>query len=310
MGNRGQARHRIVMHSTDKPSLPSLPLVTDGLMDQRIPTGVLDLGNVPRMASVLGGRIELFRGIETEHRRKQYRLTQRLFDEARSAGERTYIHAFQGIETAWENYSAVFGLLQGRHGATPVAPYNLIRPAFEAAFYALWALEPEDGSERCLRGLRLAVEDNRQRSNWIEELIKIPELSDAERHHMREPVAKANTVYQQEAQALGVNWGKQVTQKLNVEQAIPKLQHIVDLADPLILHMTVAAWKQLSGYQHGHIYAIVGGSDVSREFEVPGGAHIRVTMRDQNFGIAMQQAALMQLWAVETYIARTITQSS
>ena len=112
-----------------------------------------------------------------------------------------------------------------------------------------------------------------------------------------------------EAEALRVNWPKQVKQKLNVEQAIPKLQHIVDLADPLILHTTVAAWRQLSGYQHGHVYALVGGSDLSREFEIPGGALVRVTMRDQDFTLAMQHAALMQLWAVETYIARTTMQS-
>jgi hypothetical protein len=278
-------------------------------MDQRIPSGVLDLGDVPRTASLLHGRIENFRWIETQHRRKQYHLTQRLFDEARPAGERTYIHASQSIETAWENYSAVLGLLQGPHGATPAAPYNLIRPAFEAAFYALWALEPEDGSERCLRGLRLAVEDNRQRGLWKKELMKIPDLTEAERERFWEPVAKTSTVYRQEAQALHVKWEK-VAQRVNVEQAIPKLQHIVDLADPLILHTTVAAWRQLSGYQHGHIYAIVGGSDVSREFDIPGGAHVRVTIKDQDFGLAMQHAGLMQLWAMETYIARTITQSS
>ena len=86
-------------------------LVTQGL--ERIASGVLDLGDVPRMANVLHGRIEHLRSIETQYRRKHYRLTQRLFDEARPAGERTYIHASQGIETAWENYSAVFGLLHG-----------------------------------------------------------------------------------------------------------------------------------------------------------------------------------------------------
>jgi hypothetical protein len=277
-------------------------------MDQRIPSGVLDLGDVARMANVLQGAIEHFRRIEAQYRGKHYRFTQRLFDEARPAGERTYIHASQSIETAWENYSAVLGLLQGPHGATPAAPYNLIRPAFEAAFYALWALEPEDGRERCLRGLRLAVEDNRQRGLWKKELMKIPDLTEAERERFWEPVAKASTVYRQEAEALGVKWPK-VTEKVNVEQSIPKLQHIVDLADPLILHTTVAAWRQLSGYQHGHIYAIVGGSDVSREFDIPGGAHVRVTIKDQDFGLAMQHAALMQLWAVEQYIARTITQS-
>jgi hypothetical protein len=261
------------------------------------------------MANVLHGRIEHLRSIETQYRRKHYRLTQRLFDEARPAGERTYIHASQGIETAWENYSAVFGLLQSGHGATPVAPYNLIRPAFEAAFYALWALEPDDASDRCLRGLRLAVEDNRQRGLWKKELMKIPELTEAEREHIWEPVANASHVYHTEAQALHVKWPK-VTQKVNVLEEIPKLQHIVDLSDPLILHTTVAAWRRLSGCQHGHVYAIVGGSDLSREFEIPGGALVRVTISDQDFTLAMQHAALMQLWAVETYIARTITQSS
>jgi hypothetical protein len=116
--------------------------VTEGLNDERIASGLLDLGDVPRMANVLRGRIKHLRSIETQYRRERYRLTQRLFDEERPAGKRTYIHASQGIETAWENYSAVFGLLQGRHGASPVAPYNLIRPAFEAAFtpFGLWNL--------------------------------------------------------------------------------------------------------------------------------------------------------------------------
>ena len=71
-------------------------------MDQRILSGVLDLGNVPSTASLLDGRIEHVRWIETQHHRKGYHLTQRLFDEARPAGERTYIHAFHGIETAWK----------------------------------------------------------------------------------------------------------------------------------------------------------------------------------------------------------------
>jgi hypothetical protein len=157
--------------------------------------------------------------------------------------------------------------------------------------------------------LRLAVEDNRQRGLWKKELMKIPELTEADREHMWEPVANASHVYHTEAQALGVKW-PQVTQRVNVEQEIPKLQHIGDLADPLILHTTVAAWRQLSGYQHGRISAIVSGSDLSREFEIPGGALVRVTINDQDFTLAMQHAGLMQLWAVETYIARTITPSS
>jgi hypothetical protein len=130
----------------------------------------------------------------------------------------------------------------------------LIRPAFEAAFYALWALQPGDGSDRCLRGLRLALEDNRQRGLWKKELMKIPELTEAEREHIWEPVANASHVYRTEAQALHVKW-PEVTQKVNVLEEV--------------LHTTVAAWRRLSGYQHGYVYAIVGGSDLSREFEIP-----------------------------------------
>jgi hypothetical protein len=70
----------------------------------------------------------------------------------------------------------------------------------------------------------------------------------------------------------------------------------------------VAAWRQLSGYQHGRIYAILGGAHLSREFEIPGGAVARVTINDQDFTLAIQHA-LMLLRAVETYIARTTTES-
>jgi hypothetical protein len=71
----------------------------------------------------------------------------------------------------------------------------------------------------------------------------------------------------------------------------------------------VAAWRQLSGYQHGRIYASLGGAHLSREFQLPGGTAARVTINDQDLTLATQHAALMLLWAVETHIARTTTEA-
>ena len=84
-------------------------------------------------------------------------------DEQRPGGKRAYILAHQLIGTAVENWEAVFSLPQGAVGATPIAPFNLIRPAFEAAFHALWILDAYDPATRCLRGMRMAHEDNKQK---------------------------------------------------------------------------------------------------------------------------------------------------
>ena len=280
------------------PVAPSLSCVHRG--ETGSSDGRLDLGDTPRIFQKLAEMIAHLRRIEDQHRARHYRLTQRLFDEARPAGERTYMQAFRAIETAWENYSAIFGLLQG-HGATVFAPYNLMRPAFEAAFYALWALDPEDGRDRCVRGLRLAIEDNRQRGNWTEELVKIPGLTNAQREQMRAPIAKASTAYRAEAARLGVDWAL-VSNKPNVELAIQKLRPVVEASDPVVQHTLVAAWRQLSGYQHGHMYAAVAGANLSVKVEIPGGVIAWMTIDDRQFALAMQHAALMQMWAVHAYV--------
>jgi hypothetical protein len=304
--SRGTARPRGLAQRIS-PSSNSRSLSCVRQVETESSDGLLDLGDIPRIFQKLDEMIAHFRRIDDQHRAKHYTFTQRLFDKARPAGERTYIQAFRAIETAWENYSAIFGLLQG-HGATVFAPHNLIRPAFEAAFYALWALDPEDGRDRCMRGLRLAIEDNRQHRNWTDELVKIPGLTDAQREQMRAPIANASTVYREEAAKLGANWNV-VSQKPNVEEAIPKLRPVVELSDPVIPHTLVAAWRQLSGYQHGHMYAAVAGANLSVKLEIPGGVIAWMTIDDEQFGLAMQHAALMQMWAVHAYIGRTITQA-
>jgi hypothetical protein len=48
--------------------------------------------------------------------------------------------------------------------------------------------------------------------------VKIPGLTDAQRQQMQTPIAKASTVYREEAAKLGVAWP---VAKPNVEAAIP-----------------------------------------------------------------------------------------
>lgn len=41
-------------------------------------------------------------------------------------------------------------------GVRPFAVWSLIRPAFEASFYVIWALDPDEQRERKRRALRIA----------------------------------------------------------------------------------------------------------------------------------------------------------
>src|SRR4051794_29523358 len=74
-------------------------------------------------------------------------LSARLIDEGQVAGPRTYITASRLLQVAFDNHLALIGLLQ-HHGATHWAPWNLMRPVFEAAFYVVWILDPAESVER------------------------------------------------------------------------------------------------------------------------------------------------------------------
>ena len=183
----------------------------------------LDLGNLPQINQVLDQRMHQLQRAEEHHHGRTAQFSDRLFDEAKPAGNRTYILANQLIEVAVENYHAVFALIQ--KGATPWAPYNLIRPAFEAAFYALWILEPQDSVQRLLRGLRVAVEDNRQSENWIRELIKIPNLTEDQRQSMQSPISRSSTSFRRDAEGIGVKWAQ-------ASQRITLIDELLDFGCP------------------------------------------------------------------------------
>lgn len=241
--------------------------------------------------------------VNEQHRGRPLDFTERLMDEQKPGGVRAYIHTGQLIDTAWENYASVFSLLAGAEGATPVAPYNLVRPAFEAAFHALWILDPYDPKERCLRGLRIAHEDNRQKTNWLEELVKIPFLTTVQRDQMFDSVRSASAVYRREAEELGVRW-PMVTQSMSTLHELARLSDVRNDPEGVVGPTILAAWRQLSGYQHGHVYAVLSGSSHEVVANISGGVTGRVTIDDSAFGTSLQVPALMQVWAMSAYIGR------
>lgn len=88
-------------------------------------------------------------------------LCARMIDERQVAGHRVYMTAERYLGVAWDNHSALITLIQSPHGLSPSAPWNLLRPTFEAAFHAAWVLDPEESLERRRRALRV---------EWLDEL--------------------------------------------------------------------------------------------------------------------------------------------
>lgn len=185
-------------------------------------------------------------------------LTARKLDEGSPGGTRLYITAMRLLGVARENMEALFSLLGTQRGATPAAPYNLIRPAFEASFHAAWLLDPERGANRRARGLQLEVLDQKARYNVISEFRNSPDLVDFFKAATKEH-AEGEQALRNEASALGVAWND-VTQQVNVRDAVGNLRLAQDAEIPSLLR---AQWRTLSGYQHGQGSALFDNSEVT-----------------------------------------------
>lgn len=118
----------------------------------------MDLGELPARWQTLEALYRLARD-ELQARDPDI-LHARMIDEGQTAGRRAYMGAQRCLSVAWDNHDALISLLR-HHGATQFAPWNLLRPTFEASFYALWLLDPEDSIERRRRGLMF---------EWLDEL--------------------------------------------------------------------------------------------------------------------------------------------
>ena len=225
----------------------------------------------------------------------------RTVDEGQVGGHRVYAAAERFLSTADENHDALLSLLK-HHGATPTAPWNLLRPSFESAFYALWLLNPEDSVERRRRAIRIEWLDDEQAQKYQavalgnrEMLAKIGVQPET----VRLPEVHENmATYKSEADATGLRYDtkqhrRHVTYRphqLNVEALLGDLLP----NDPLSTLVLQTTWKTLSGIQHAQGNALLRVSDHSSVGHYPGGQRLLLTMNDGAFYLACLATTMLR----------------
>jgi hypothetical protein len=210
-----------------------------------------------------------------------------------------------------ENHEALFSLLQ-HHGASPTAPWNLLRPSFEAAFRALWLFSPEASQERRRRGVHLEWLDDEAARKYRNVTLRDPDI--LRRLGVPEDALKASreggrentNVYQSEADELGLpyrtkDWQgrtiKPAPYQVNVEEQLGKL--IPD--DRLLTLGLQTTWKTLSGITHSEGSALLRVSDHRTETEHEGGRQVRLTINDGAFYVAAITTTVLRVLAWGRY---------
>lgn len=240
----------------------------------------MDLGNLPDYWVMLAGEFQTLENLPSLTRARL--LSARAFDESQPAGHRTYMEVQRYLGVARDNHQALLALLE-HHGASLWAPWSLLRPVFEASFYATWIIEPDAGRDRRLRGLRCEVLDCYQQRAHRAAFKKLPQtrqmIEDAERHQEQGSLA----VYRAEAAALGEPFDR-VHQKINVAAELTKLSFVRGQAD--FAAFLESTWRLLSGFEHGLGWAVLRGADRGAETEIPGGKGMVLSINDAEFALA------------------------
>ena len=216
----------------------------------------VNLGNLP----VIWQRVAALD--EQAHRAMQswhsMQFTARFVDEAQPAGPRIYIGVTRLLDIAIDNQEAFQSLITNR-GVTHWSQWNLLRPVFEASFYAIWVLDPNDSRERRRRGLRLEILDSREQKNWIDSLREVG-LDEEVIAANAQRQARATEVYRTEATALGLTW-ERATQPVKLITELPKLAYTREMYSDELNNFLISKWRRLSGFQHGFGYALMAGAD-------------------------------------------------
>jgi hypothetical protein len=216
----------------------------------------VNLGNLPvywRRVGELDEQAD--RAMQSWH---SMQFTARFLDEAQPAGPRTYIGVMRLLNIAIDNYEAFQSLITTR-GVTHWSQWNLLRPVFEASFYAVWVLDLNDSRERRRRGLRLEILDSKEHRNWMDSLrhVGIDEESNAANAEWH---ARTTRVYRTEASALGLTW-ERANQPVKLVTELPKLAYTREIYSDEFNSFLVSTWQRLSGFQHGFGYALIAGAD-------------------------------------------------
>lgn len=231
-------------------------------------------------------------------------LTDRRLETSHRAGQRAYITAASLLGVAREHQYLLAKTMVGPHaaGVFPHATLNLVRPAFESALTAFWILDAQSSRERILRALRQAWEDQRQANAWADELLASPTVDDQVRQQALVSRNKVVRRYHEDASHFGLSW-KLVSQRVNLRQEIGRLSTLE--GDVTLCQTLRAAWRQLSGVQHGLQYATLRSGELLRQVPIPGGSEMVLVADDDWLLTACRVSALAQVWAMSTYLRRT-----
>lgn len=230
--------------------------------------------------------------------RRQSILSARAFDEAQPAGRRPYIEAQRYLGAAKDNHDALLALLR-HHGATPWAPWSLLRPAFETAFLAAWVLDPEDGRERRARGLRCEILDTYEQRRHRDVFKAYPEMRSLIEESERKVEMGSLATYRKEAVALGRKF-ETLNQKIQVANELRRLSFLAPDTAPMV----EGTWRQLSGYEHGLGWAVLSGSDKEVRAQIPGGANMMLIINDDHFVNAAKTTCYLMIMACRTFRRR------
>ncbi len=257
----------------------------------------LDLGKVPAGWAALDRLERQVQQLDDQPPRRDLVLTARTLDEAQPGGPRVYIGASAHLGNAMEHLHTLQTLLE-HHGVTPRAPWTLMRPVFESAFWAVWLLEPDDGRIRRQRALRLEVLDLKERGKYFA-AFRMPS---EHRERIAERERARQAIYRAEADAIGLDWSR-AGQKPSVVGELVKLSAVKNLGG--VGGSVVGVWRSLSGIQHGHPYAVLANSDVTATVPIPGGSADTVTINDDAFQVVGMVTNYLLLAAFELMVSRS-----
>lgn len=262
----------------------------------------LDMGHVPHLWQTLE-----WLDTHVEEAEQQYRctniLTDRRLDEATRTGQRLYIQCSGLLAVARDHQEAVEQSMQ--FGVRPFALWSLLRPSFEAAFWVLWMLEPEDRRERLRRGLRVAWREQKEHEKFYRLSVEIAGAKGEDFVLKREAQSRAICKkYEEEAHAVHMST-KDMGKPVIVTEELGKLQSTRDPDNPTAHLLFKREWKELSGLEHGDATQLAGVSDAEYHVKIPGGSTATISVSDNAFQQVCGLTAAIQMLALRLYLERT-----
>lgn len=264
----------------------------------------LDLAELSRNWAHLDSRYEDVKRADGQYRPGNV-MTDRRFDEATETGRRLYIKCANLLAVARDHQLALEDMV--KVAIRPCASWSLIRPAFEASFYVIWALEPDDAIERRRRGLRLAWNERTSWKNRRDAEFAVERLNDETRSAASKAYLKElKDEYEREARDLHMA-RELLGRRVNLVECLPKLESVK--GGGLDGKYYTLVWRELSGLEHADMGASAEVSDVAKKLRIPGGWQGLTTVNDQAFSVLSQASMSMQLTALNLYITRTMQHS-